>query len=220
MANGNMLIKLLFSYHICEHSAQEVITKYLFVYYYLLRQDYVLIKWNEWKINYMNAPLDLARAHLANMSEEERLKADIARYKTRHVLYPPFFQLLNELPNLEWKKVSFSLDARDCIPKEKGVYAFAIDIGDSKLPVTSYILYIGKAGDLNSQNTLWNRYYDYIKTQRRNDRPRIHEMLNLWKNHLSYYYAVVSNDQSTGELEKTLLNILIPPYNKGDFSAE
>ncbi|EDZ2565538.1 hypothetical protein GQJ00_004656, partial [Salmonella enterica subsp. enterica serovar Ohio] len=88
MANGNMLIKLLFSYHICEHSAQEVITKYLFVYYYLLRQDYVLIKWNEWKINYMNAPLDLARAHLANMSEEERLKADIARYKTRHVLYP------------------------------------------------------------------------------------------------------------------------------------
>ncbi|EBP0009264.1 hypothetical protein HX37_00005 [Salmonella enterica] len=168
----------------------------------------------------MSDPLDLARPHLANMSEEEKLKADVLRHKTKHVLYPPFFQLINELPDLEWRKVKFTADSRRHIPKEKGVYAFAIDLGTSKLPGTSYILYVGKAGDINSDNTLFNRFYDYIRTQRRNNRPRIHDMLTLWKDHLSYYYAVVADGQSTGELEEKLLNILIPPYNKGDFSAE
>ncbi len=168
----------------------------------------------------MNGPLDLARSHLESMNEAERLQADLSRYKTRHVLYPPFFTLLDELPNLEWKRVSFCLDSRSKVPKKRGVYAFAIDIQNAKLPATSYILYIGKAGDIGSNNTLWNRYYDYIKTQRRNDRPGIHEMLNLWRNHLTYYFATVDNNQSTGDLEKKLLSILIPPYNKGDFSAE
>jgi hypothetical protein len=79
---------------------------------------------------------------------------------------------------------------------------------------------ICKGGDVTTQNNLWARYYDYIRTQRKNDRPRICEMLRQWDGHLSYYYATVDDGISTGDVEEVLLDILIPPYNRGDFSAE
>jgi hypothetical protein len=164
--------------------------------------------------------LDLADRSLSTMSKKEQLSAALSNHRCQHILYPPFVERKNDLPNLIWNRVPFSLASRKQIPKERGVYAFAVEFSDMKLPPSTHILYIGKAGDLNSNNDLWTRYYDYIKTERRNDRPRIHQMLNQWKGFLTYFYATVDQNTGTADIEETLLDIFIPPYNRGDFSAE
>ena len=164
--------------------------------------------------------LDLANASLTAMTAEERLIAALAKHNANHILFPPFLKRTKDLPVLKWNKVPFCKASRASIPREKGVYAFAVEFEDSLLPTNSHILYIGKGGDIKSQNNLWKRYYDYIRTEKVNDRPRIGEMLRQWKGHLTYYYATVAPGVSTGDVEETLLDILVPPYNRGDFSSE
>jgi hypothetical protein len=168
----------------------------------------------------MTKLLDLANRSLTAMTAEERLIAALQKHNCNHVLYPPFLERTADLPKLKWKKVPFCQDSRKHIPREKGVYAFAVEFVNELLPSSSHILYIGKGGDINSQNNLWKRYYDYIRTEKKNDRPRIGEMLRQWRGQLTYYYATVGPGISTGDVEETLLDILIPPYNRGDFSAE
>lgn len=164
--------------------------------------------------------LDLAMPDINNLSPEEKLRAQVLAHQLQHFLYPPFFMRHLDLPDLTWAKVRFRPESRNELPKSKGVYAFAVELGIGCVPPVTHILYVGKAGDINSNNTIYDRYYDYIRTKKINDRPRICQMLRQWDGHLSYYYAVVDDDVSTGEIEKILLDILIPPYNRGDYSAE
>ncbi len=168
----------------------------------------------------MSKLLDLANRSLERKSKEEILQADITLHCNSFIFYPPFFERANDLPDLKWNRIEFKQENRAELPKLKGVYAFAIEINQGNLPPATMILYIGKAGDIGSDNSLWRRYYDYLRTERIYDRPRIGEMLNRWKGHLSYYYAAVDDSISTGDVEETLLDILIPPYNRGDFSPE
>ncbi len=168
----------------------------------------------------MGKLLDLANRENENLSDKEIAMGALCKHSLNHIMYPAFFARQNDLPTLVWKKLKFEEGFRKHVPKKKGVYAFALDIGLPNLPPTSYILYVGLAGNTNSNNTLFRRSYDYIRTEKINDRPRIGEMLRQWKGHLSYYYATVEDDTSTGPIEETLLDILIPPYNRGDFSAE
>jgi hypothetical protein len=168
----------------------------------------------------MTTLLDLARPALAQQTPEEQLKAALALYHERFVLYPPFLGKLKDLPDLHWTKIEFSPQNRALLPRKQGVYAFAVEFSDIKIPFASHILYIGKAGDINSQNTLWRRYQDYVRTEKMHDRPRIYEMLERWKGHLKYYFAEVDNHLSTAEIEQCLLDIFIPPFNRGDFSPE
>lgn len=168
----------------------------------------------------MSKLLDLANPSLKAMTDEEKLMAALTKHNANHILYPPFLKRKKDLPNLTWKKLPFCEASRKSVPREKGVYAFAVEFGGGVLPQSTHVLYIGKGGDVKTKNNLWARYYDYIRTQKKNDRPRIHEMLRQWEGHLSYYYATVNNNVSTGDVEEVLLDILIPPYNRGDFSAE
>jgi len=168
----------------------------------------------------MGKLLDLADSSLTAKTKEEKLMAELSRYNNQHILYPPFMGRTEELPALDWNKLSFSPESRKHVPREKGVYAFAVEFEHPFLPPSCHILYIGKAGDVNSNNSLWKRYYDYLRTEKKNDRPRVCQMLRQWKGNLSYYYATVEHGVSTGDIEETLLDILIPPYNRGDFSAE
>lgn len=165
---------------------------------------------------------DLVRPNLDAMSESERLQAALKLHCNQHVLYPPFFKLSEKLPNLKWEKSYFTgeLSDREFIPKKSGVYAFSIEVQGDFLPTTSYVLYIGRAGDEKSENTLYKRYYDYIRTFRVNDRPRVYEMLKFWQGNLAYYYAPIDDNNIIAETEKTLINILIPPVNRGDYSVD
>lgn len=168
----------------------------------------------------MRKLLDLADGSLNSLTKDQMLMAQLTKHLCQHVMYPPFFERANDLPPLVWQKVDFNLSSRAMVPKEKGVYAFALEINHTSMVPVTHILYIGKAGDTDSSNTLWKRYYDYIRTEKVADRVRIAEMLRQWRGKLSYYYAVVGDEFSTGVIEESLLDILIPPYNRGDYSVE
>lgn len=163
---------------------------------------------------------DLAKKQVKAEDHDKLIMGQLALHEFSAVLYPPFFEKMNDLPKLEWKKCKFTKDNRITLPKKKGVYAFAIEIEHAFLPQNCYILYVGKAGDLDSGNTIWHRYYDYIRCQEKNIRPRIREMLNKWKDQMVYFHAEVDPTISTGDVEKMLTTIFIPPYNRADFTGE
>lgn len=163
---------------------------------------------------------DLAKKKVKAEDTDKLIMAQLAMHEVKPVLYPPFFEKMNDLPKLEWKKCKFTKVNRKTMPKKKGVYAFAIEIEHKFLPANCYILYVGKAGDINSKNTIWNRYYDYIRCQEKNIRPRIREMLTMWKDHLVYFHAEVDTNISTHDVEKMLTTIFVPPYNRADFTGE
>ncbi len=163
---------------------------------------------------------DLAKKQVQSADPRHQIMGQLKQHSFSAVMYPPFFEKANDLPALNWKKCKFEPQNRATLPKKQGVYAFAIEIGLQNLPPNCYILYVGKAGDLTSNNTIWHRYYDYVRCQKNYDRPRIGEMLNMWKDHLVYFHAEVAPTISTGDIEKMLTTIFIPPYNRADFTGE
>ena len=158
---------------------------------------------------------------IENEDEDDKLIGYISKYRREFVLCPGFIKTKSDLPELTWQSFKFNEDnAEKDLPEQQGVYAFSICIEDKNLPVNSYILYVGKAGDNNSKNTIKKRYRDYIRELKRKTRPKIHRMLKLWDGHLSYHYAEVPNGVSTGDIEKQLTTIFIPPYNTNDFDVD
>lgn len=166
------------------------------------------------------ALLDLARPSIKSLSEKEELMGQLTLHTHSHTLYPPFFGRTDDLPKLDWTRVNFCPEEKMNIPKEKGVYAFVLEFRHEFLMNNSYVLYVGKAGDIKTKNTLYSRYQDYLRNQRNADRVRISDMLVRYDGFLSYYFSPVPDGISTGDVEKILLDILIPPYNVGDFSAD
>lgn len=164
--------------------------------------------------------VDLATPSIKNRSKKKLVQADLKYHADTYVMYPPFFEKAKELPNLEWKKLVFPDQAKKNVPDVRGVYAFAIDVQNPLVPPTSYITYIGLGGKKGNGSTLKKRFTTYIRNMKTPDRVRIAEMLDRWKSNLTYYYAVVDDNDDTEAIEETLLSILIPPYNRGDFSAE
>lgn len=156
---------------------------------------------------------------IARQNDHEKRLAYISKYRREFVLCPTFMSTKNELPALVWNSIKFN-DANAVLPEQQGVYAFSININHNNLPNNSYILYVGKAGDVTSQNTIKKRFRDYVREKRVQTRPNIHSMLNLWADDLTYHYAEVPNGISTGDIEKQLTTIFIPPYNTNDFVAE
>lgn len=167
----------------------------------------------------MSSIYDTLDADINNQSEDDKRLAYISKYQRNFVLCPSFMNTASEIPELNWESVKFNAE-NVTLPRQQGVYAFSINMVNDNLPMNSYILYVGKAGDLNSQNTIRKRYQDYIREQRTKTRPKIHRMLNLWEGHLTYHYAEVEDGISTGEIETQLTTIFIPPYNTNDFCVE
>lgn len=156
---------------------------------------------------------------IENQSEDDKRLAYISKYRREFVLCPAFLNTKDELPQLDWHTVKFAEEGVT-LPNRQGVYAFSVNAVHGNLPTNSYILYVGKAGDVTTSNTIRARYSNYIREKRVQTRASIHRMLNLWDGHLYYHYAEVPEGVSTGDIEKQLTTIFIPPYNTNDFVAE
>ena len=167
----------------------------------------------------MSSIYDVLDEEIDKQSEDDKRLAYISKYRREFVLCPVFINTKNELPVLNWESFKFNSDGV-VLPDQQGVYAFSINVVGGNLPMNSYILYVGKAGDTNSKNTIRKRYRDYVREQRVKSRPKINRMLNLWKDHLTYHYAEVPDGTSTGDIEEQLTTIFIPPYNTNDFVVE
>ncbi|MBS4715619.1 hypothetical protein J4G66_06485 [Aeromonas dhakensis] len=163
--------------------------------------------------------LDILDAHIAQMDPHALREAALSQYKKNFILFPGLFTTTQQLPALEWNSFEFNT-ANPNLPDQQGVYAFSVNFRHANLPSNSYILYVGKAGDVDSRNTIQARFRDYRREKSHMTRATIHSMLNLWDGHLTYHYACVENGTSTGDIEKVLTGIFMPPYNTNDFHAE
>lgn len=143
----------------------------------------------------------------------------LKRYKKTFILSPDQWERL-DIPDLNWQHVKFTTDNRTTIPKVRGIYLFMIKFNTEFLPSHGYIAYVGLTGDTN-QRTLNIRYGDYLRDQIRPKRIHIYELLNKWKNHIYFCYAEVPDmTVELAGIETNLLDSLIPPYNRKDFSGE
>lgn len=154
--------------------------------------------------------------------EEENRLAYLAYFKStfQFLLCPALFTRTADLPPLTWVKVKYSDYKLHTFPRHQGVYMFMVSFDNSNLPSNSYIMYVGKAGDINSPNTIFTRFKDYIYPSGYRDRPRVRPLIKHFADHLYYYYATIPAGQSTSEVESALADIFAPPCCQRDFSAK
>jgi hypothetical protein len=122
--------------------------------------------------------------------------------------------------NLNWQKLRFGDASHHSVPKERGIYAFTLELAQCKLPLHGYILYIGITGDDSSAN-LYKRYAQYLLNLKNEDgRPAVFYMMDNWPDDLFFNFVPLPNKKiDLAKLEKDLLNALIPPVNKKDLGA-
>ncbi|WP_147362207.1 hypothetical protein [Enterobacter cloacae] len=153
--------------------------------------------------------------------EEENRIAYLGYFKNTFpfLLCPTLFFRSADLPALTWVKVKYTEHALHTFPRQQGVYMFMVSFEDSNLPSNSYVMYVGKAGDTNSNNTIHTRFRDYLNPSGYRDRPRVRPLIKHFSEHLYYYYATIPAGQSTSEVESTLADVFAPPCCQRDFSA-
>jgi hypothetical protein len=160
-------------------------------------------------------------ADFNDFATEKTAQMEMDYYTQRFVLWPKQFKSLSVSISLDWKKVRFSPSNTAAVEEKPGIYAFAVQHADPALPPNGYITYIGQTGGKAAHRTLRDRFGDYLREKERPKRPHVHHMLNKWDDYLVFYFAAVDTSQTDLELLEDQLNdALIPPYSKGDYSAD
>ena len=100
------------------------------------------------------------------------------------------------------------------LPDNRGGIYFFILKNDILPELSSHIMYVGRAHFTTHQNLrkrcreYFTKYYkDYTK------RPHIYTMLNNWCKNLYLYFVELEDNDEIDEIEKKLINNLIPPFN-------
>ena len=160
-------------------------------------------------IDFIQAPSNL-------VERVDGLKADQRMF----ILSPSRWRAFSQNCTLKWQSVAFGTGGIPCaIPDEPGVYCFSIENSNPLLPHDSYIVYVGIVGyKPNSPRTLRHRYVEYQKEAANVQRVKLCYILNKWQGHISFQF--VSNPTiSLEDLEKDLLEALVPLANQNDFNA-
>lgn len=143
---------------------------------------------------------------------------DFSNYKVPFVINPNLWKRIdNELIKYikeEWNEVKFfdenmQLNSQlNSIPNDKGgLYVFIAKtdiIPDSHI----YIMYIGRAKITQFQN-LRKRCKEYGNAKR----PKIKRMVQSWGEYLYIRYYPMIDNNKIDNLEKELINNIIPPFN-------
>lgn len=154
-----------------------------------------------------------------NETDDHKILGYLSKYARTFLLCPTFMNKTGDLPELEWKTISYDIDLYD-LPRRKGVYAFSVVADHGFLPQNSYIMYVGKAGDVDTDNTIKKRYRNYCTQSGLADRPKVKRLISLFGDHLKYHYAIVPDDVCTEDIEHQLTKIFVPPFNVSDFEAD
>lgn len=143
-----------------------------------------------------------------NFEEKGRFKIHIRKF----LLYPKFWNdPINgiSLP-LNWNNVKFEPNSKAGIPLRKGIYCFVVKPSFLNMFETRYLFYVGK-----TNRTLQERFGEYLYEQegKGKPRPKLYEMLNLYKNHLHFYYTEINDEKDVDGCEQKLLNSFVPHVN-------
>jgi hypothetical protein len=97
------------------------------------------------------------------------------------------------------------------IPDQPGVYVFVVEPNLFGLWPVNTVFYVGKATKLRDRI---RKYIGELNlTPRRTTRDKVHKMINLWNGHLKYYFTVTKSVDDAEEIEKIMIESLIPPFN-------
>lgn len=156
------------------------------------------------------------------LDENEQREAYLGFFRNSFpfLLCPALFKRNDDLPNLNWVKVKYSDYAGHDFPDQQGVYMFMVSVDSQNLPSNSYVMYVGKAGDTDSSNTIAKRFKDYVNVSGYKKRPKVKKLLKYFPEHLFYYYSVLPDGDATSVVEQTLADIFVPPCCAVDFSGE
>ncbi len=146
------------------------------------------------------------------------------RYKAaKHEFYMDLTQwrIFKSKRRLDWEKVRFNESHHASVPKVRGIYVFTVELAPSDLPIHGYIMYVGITGH-DSKANLYKRYSQYLRQLKNQDgRPAVYYMLDNWCDDLFFnYVAIPDKAVDLSELEKSIINAIIPPVNKRDLEAE
>jgi hypothetical protein len=158
----------------------------------------------------MSSPHDLVTNRKLMKADSYTLNLSTARWR----------QFSTPLP-LTWKRLPFSKANRSQIPKTRGIYAFSLELPDHNLPLHSYILYVGIAGNNGSHGTLYSRYGQYLgEVNRTRARPKIVYMMTEWPNDLVFNFVEIPDaGVDLKKIENSFQDALLPIVNSRDFSA-
>lgn len=100
------------------------------------------------------------------------------------------------------------------LPTDKGGVYFFILKNDVLPELSSHIMYVGRAHSTHHQN-LRKRCREYFTKYYKDhtERPHIYTMLNNWCKNLYLYFIELTDNDKIDEIEKKLINNLIPPFN-------
>lgn len=132
-------------------------------------------------------------------------------------LIPEIWARYDHTRNLNWTRVEFKSDNATLVPERPGVYAFVVQHHVGKDLPGSFPMYVGKAG-----TSIRDRYRSYQGQafRGRPGRATLDRLFGLWKVHLAFYYLVDLGGDTPIDMERTLINTVMPPLNDRDFSAD
>ena len=143
-----------------------------------------------------------------DFAEEGKIQLHVRKF----LLYPKYWEDTNNHVSFDqsWRFIKFKASNLRKVPDSKGVYCFVVKPKIPNFFETRYLFYAGQ-----TTNTLRDRYRNYIDEGLGKGKPRIkvYRMLNLYKNHIYFYYAVIDNDSHIKNSEDSLLNMFVPQVN-------
>ena len=156
------------------------------------------------------------------LDEDEQREAYLGFFRNSFpfLLCPALFRRSEDLPELNWVRIKYDEHDQHELPDQQGVYMFTVSFESASLPSNSYVMYVGKAGDLDSDNTISRRFRSYVNRSGYQGRPRVKKLIKYFNDHLVYWYATMPDDQSTSQVEQVLADIFVPPCCQRDFSAD
>jgi len=141
-----------------------------------------------------------------------REKGYIKEHIRRFLLYPNHWENKTNHYNikLNWRSIKFTKSNKSKLSNSCGVYCFIVKPKVPNFIETRYLFYIGQ-----TTRSFPKRYQEYLEDQegKGKPRPKVFEMLKLYKDSLYYYYAEIKQSHKIDEVEKKLLNTFVPHIN-------
>ena len=141
----------------------------------------------------------------------DRTIDDLRKHSVTFVHSPSMWASCALPCDLVWESLAFGEGNREQVPSTQfGVYAFMLEPNLGGPPKAAYLLYIGM-----TKRTFQERYGEYLDRElKRFGRTVIGRMLERWDGHITFHYAAVADKALVTQIEESLLNACIPPYNQ------
>lgn len=156
--------------------------------------------------------------------EAFKLRDSIAAHRISFDLCIPLWDKFDDTKinslNIQWTDIKFLNDQETdisddvkALPNDKGgLYIFIIKC-PILLSTSEYLAYIGRA-QLTQNHSLKVRcrkyLYEYCSDT---GRPKITTMIGKWGKYLHLRYAVIEENDDTINIEASLINAILPPFN-------